>query len=247
MTTLIDVFPNPDDLARLPPQDVAPIILRLAREFRPRPQHIHVTDITHQVHGPPPHDKGYPQNKKPAAERAINIAWNWLERQGLLIPAGDVNGQNGWRDLSDDAERIAAGADMQSFIDAAAFPKELLHSTIRDDVWDELARGDYDDAVLKSMRAVEEAVRQASGIDGVDGVRLMRAAFDPNGGPLIDKAEHAAEREALSHLFVGAIGYYKNPQSHRTVKIDGAVAREVAIIASNLLRIVDARRPKGKP
>lgn len=245
MPTLIDIFPDPDDLARLAVQDVAPVVLRLAREFRPRPNNVHITDVEQQIHGPPPHDRGYAQHKKRAAEQAINAAWHWLERQGLLVPAPGANGPNGWRVLSEEAERIAAGADIQSFIDAAAFPKELLHVAIRDDVWDELARGDYDDAVLKSMRAVEEAVRDASGIDDVDGVKLMRTAFDPSGGPLTDMEEKAAERESLAHLFAGAMGYYKNPQSHRTVKLDGPVAREVAVIASNLLRIVDARRPKG--
>ena len=48
----------------------------------------------------------------------------------------------------------------------------------------------------------------------------MRKAFDINNGPLTDGAAEAGERQALSDLFAGAIGTYKNAQSHRKVGLD---------------------------
>ncbi|MGW9247540.1 TIGR02391 family protein [Streptomyces badius] len=84
----------------------------------------------------------------------------------------------------------------------------------------------YELASFAAMKAVEVAVREASGLDNsVVGVHLMRAAFQPHkngkeGGPLADAEAEGGEQEAASALFAGAMGAYKNPPSHRTVKFD---------------------------
>ena len=84
------------------------------------------------------------------------------------------------------------------------------------------------------------------------GKELMREAFRPANpnkptvapGPLNrHRASRVAEQEGMASLFAGAIGLYKNPQSHRTVPTDAIDAAEVIVFASHLLRMVDQRRP----
>jgi uncharacterized protein (TIGR02391 family) len=188
---------------------------------------------------------GYPFHKKAAVNSLVREAWECLRRDSLIMPAPDINGRNGYMVFTRTGEVAATSSDAFERVRAAkAFPKALLHSTIADQVWSALMRGDLDEAVFKSFKAVEVAVRQAGGYAETDfGVNLMRKAFHPDTGPLSRLSDPPAEREALSQLFAGAIGSYKNPHSHRTVNLtDPREAQEQVMLATHLLRIVEARR-----
>ena len=67
------------------------------------------------------------------------------------------------------------------------------------------------------------------------GVSLMRDAFRADGGPLADPNEELGEREALAHLFAGAIGEMKNPTSHRHVDLDDPQEAAESILLANYL------------
>lgn len=67
----------------------------------------------------------------------------------------------------------------------------------------------------------------------------MRKAFGETGA-LASSAMDAGEHVARMELFAGAIGFFKNPTSHREVEFqDPTEAAEVILFSDLLMRILD--------
>jgi uncharacterized protein (TIGR02391 family) len=178
--------------------------------------------------------------RNPSAVRCIAEAVNWLVAKGLVARdrpdqiAGSANtifvtrlGQSALREglrQIDASERLAVG----------------LHEWIAK-VRSQFLLGEYELAALAAMREVEIRVRELSGADpSLIGVRLMREAFKPDGGPLSDGSLDGGERVAIMELFAGAIGTFKNPPSHRQIDYDDPTeASEVVLLADLLMRLLD--------
>jgi uncharacterized protein (TIGR02391 family) len=241
--TLRLLFTTADALLAVSPEDLAPVLLRLARA-RVQGAGFWPDSILNEQNLTGEPDTGYPYHKKGQVEAHVSEAWQCLQRDGLIVPSPGQNGRNGWMSLTRAGEEACKSADAFERIRASkSFSRALLHPSIADKVWSAIMRGDLDEAVRTSFIAVEVAVRQAGKFTPSDiGVDLMRKAFHPEKGPLTRISDERAEREGLMHLFSGAILSYKNPHSHRFVKLsDPSEAWEQVMLATHLLRIVDSR------
>ena len=189
----------------------------------------------------------YPEGLREEIAKDLMEAWSWLEREGLLAPPPGSSRSPGDVFITRRGRRITQASDLDAYRKGSLLPKQQLHPVIAQKVWSAFLRGEYDTSVFQAFKEVEVAVRNATGFPPTEvGVPLMRRAFDKTTGPLSAKDDPEAERDALAHLFAGAIGSYKNPQSHRHVPIEPDEAVEMIILASHLLRIVDSRAGGNK-
>jgi uncharacterized protein (TIGR02391 family) len=118
----------------------------------------------------------------------------------------------------------------------------ITRSDLRSLVHDDYLAGDYETAIFKAFRHLEELVRsKAQQPLEVIGADLMSRAFNPNQGALSHpNAQTTAEKEGFHLLLRGAIMWFKNPSSHRTVGYaDPEEAAQVLAFANLLLDLVD--------
>jgi uncharacterized protein (TIGR02391 family) len=225
-------FPPAKEILQMEPEELAPFVLGYLQK-QPRGQ-INRYNFTLA------NDRDLYQELGQAhatyTERLME-AWVWLERQGFLAPLPGQQGE--WMYVTDRGKKIVSAEDFKAFRQASLFPDHFDPVLIRA-VRPLFMRGDYDTAVFRAFKEVEVRVRAKGGYTAADyGIDLMKKAFGPN-GPLTDPSAPKAEQDRLRDFFVGAIGTFKNPASHREVQFDNPSEVVDAIAISNhLLRIVD--------
>ena len=235
-------FDSPDVLNSLEPEEVAFRILQFAKNERDNQGLVHIQnmDVNSQE-----------QAEFQSCRNVIAEGWVWLENHGLLIPAGGSNGQSGFRVLSRRGEQIANDKDFREFQFSQSLQRDMLHELIRDRVWGDFIRGNFDAAVMHSFKTLEIYVRETAGYNNsAHGQALFQDAFrlaknSNPAGPLTDQSLEASEQEGQRNLFVGAYSYFRNPNAHRNVDIGSAdSALEIILLANQLFRIVDAAKAR---
>lgn len=239
--TIPSIIPNPDDLLALEPEELAGVVMEYLNSQTSNSGVLNRYNfsLNHTV-------KDYPLNYHEATLKALMEAWMWLEKEGFIAPKPGDSGD--WIFITRKGKRIQGRTDLESYRKAKLFPKNLLHPVIVQKTYSMFLRGEYDTAVFQSFKEVEVTVRLTGGYAQTDlGVSLMRKAFDKDSGALVNSSIPIAEREAMSNLFAGSIGLYKNPHSHRNEPITKPEeAINLLIWASHLLFIVESNSLKTK-
>lgn len=116
--------------------------------------------------------------------------------------------------------------------------REDLITLVRDD----FNSAEYETAVFKAFKRLEEVVRsKAKESAAAIGVTLMSSAFGSGGKLKHPGAAVPQEQEGLHHMMRGAIAWFKNPSSHRTVARDDIQqAAHILALANLLLDLADA-------
>lgn len=235
---LVDLFPDPERLLLLEPEDLAGILLDILPSVEQGGNFLY-DSFVQPCFGP--RIPLYDQRFRRSISLAVAEAFSWLKHQGLIMP--DPQQAASYHVLTKRGKAIRSRDNLDAYRKGHVLPTELLQPVLLEKALPQFLRGDYDVAVFQAFKELEVAVRSACGYaDDCLGTTLMRRAFHTSDGPLRDASLVSGEREAEMHMFSGAIGHAKNPTSHRDVTLTRLNAARLIIFASHLLDIAVSRQ-----
>lgn len=241
---LLDPFQDIPTLEAAPIEDVAFVVLEYAKRnlhngsFLPYNM-VNSLEVTSHLPGARP----FSQAQARAIRSVFYEAVGWLETE-RLIASDHSNGISSFI-ITRLGEKIGSPGDMSSYAKRAYLPHDVLRPEIEEVALAPFLAGRYDEAVRAAFTRLESDIRSCANY-GHDqyGVPMVRDAFYAGNkkddsvllGPLADPDLEFTEREGVAHLFAGALGYIKNPLSHRDLNIDDArLAASRILLANDLM------------
>jgi len=228
-------FPPIENALEMEPEELAPFVLKYlsTREKTGKMNRYNFTL------GSSPEYGEYAGSHRTEFLQRLMEAWIWLEKEMFLGPKPGESGD--WMFITRRGKKVLESQDFSAYKKSYLLPSENLDPALARKVKPAFIRGDYDTAVFQAFKEVEVRVRQKAGYeDNKIGVKLMRDAFKPESGPLTDKNSDPGEQQAMSDLFAGAVGKFKNPSSHRDVEYtDPHEVSDIIRTANQLLRMLD--------
>lgn len=243
MPTLKQLIPDAEVIRTMHPADLGGFVLEVLFTFGKETTGIWHRGAFCSTAGGDYRDVSRPRVIDSMVEDCCAEAWSWLEANWLICRRPDVT-NNDWYMATRRGKEIRDRAGVRALIESEQLPEHFIHARFVSDVRPLFLQGRYDLAVFEAFHRLEIDMRNAAGLGNeFIGTKLAANAFNPESGKLTDLKAEAGERQALMNLMCGALGSYKNPQSHRHVGLDATEAREMIVIASHLLKIVDSRSP----
>ncbi|MBM3210666.1 TIGR02391 family protein [Candidatus Poribacteria bacterium] len=226
------IFPPIEKAIEMEPEELAPFVLRHLKKIGKINRGNYTLRGQEEL-------RQYSGEHLEKFQRKLMEAFVWLERELFVAPLPDELGE--WRFITEKGERILEEEDFSAYTRDSLLSSETLNPILVRKVKPLFIRGDYDTAIFQAFKIVEAKVRERGGYSNNDyGVDLMRKAFHPENGKLRNEKAVKAEREAMSHLFAGVIGLFKNPSSHRIIEnIAPEDAADLIRFASFLLRTIE--------
>lgn len=241
MTPLRSLVPEGEAVAGMPPSDLAGYVLEVLMSATQQERGVwNRRNFCMQV------VREYAQPGETGDEMigvACSSSWAWLEANGFIARHPEQDSE--WYLPTRLGKALRNHRELHQFMTSEQLPEGFLHPELLTHVRPLFFQARFETAVFEAFKALEVAIRTTAHLGHeLVGVPLVSRAFHPEDGPLTDQEAEKGERVALMNLMAGAIGSYKNPASHRRIEIEAKEARDMIVLASHLLKIVEARRPR---
>lgn len=226
-----EIFPPIETALDMEPEELAPFVLRHLKKIG------NINRYNYSLLNE--EKKQYAGEHLEKFQKQLMEAFIWLEREMFVAPTPGTTGE--WRFITRRGEKALEEENFTAYVKGSLLSSETLHPTIVRKVKPLFLRGDYDTAIFQAFKAVEVQVRKTGKyVKGDYGVSLMRKAFNPKTGALTNKEAEESEKQAMSGLFAGAIGLFKNPVSHRFIEtVSAEDAADLIRFANFLLKMLE--------